>query len=273
MTSGPYKSLVDRASVIYMADPNMSWDGRRWLRYDGQQWLDAESGLPIAAESQDQTFVTPPQVPTPGSSATSKNTMLMIVIGGAVALVLALLVGVVAIAGRSPSTPPVAAPPASASTPAVPTPAVPTPSPPATTAPADVSAVVSAISSVDTELDQYNKSVKKSGRSHNYKAPLADLDQAQRNVATVHTLAATIEWPVVQTDTMATAAQIAAYEAAATQWIDIQREIVIGIEACFRSGAGTQACVDRVGKRTQAREVAAAASYRAAWIALGGVVK
>ncbi len=31
-------------------DPNMHWDGTRWLRYDGQQWTDATTGEPLAAE-------------------------------------------------------------------------------------------------------------------------------------------------------------------------------------------------------------------------------
>lgn len=31
-----------------MSDPNMHYDGQRWLRYDGTQWLDATTGQPAA---------------------------------------------------------------------------------------------------------------------------------------------------------------------------------------------------------------------------------
>lgn len=246
----------------------MHWDGTRWLRYDGQQWVDATTGSPVSSSSPvaPTAPATTPAFAAPPAPSNS-NMMMLSIIGGAVLVVLVLVLVVVLVSSSQPTATPSSSPGGSSSSPTA------TASPtkgPAT--PEQVAAVAAAIASVDTELTAYNKAVKKSGRTHDYAPAQAKLDAAQRNVATVHALAEAVQWPLVATDSEPTAAEIDAYEAAATQWIAVQREIALGLQSCFNTDGG-MACVNRVAKRTEAREVASVAAYRSAWIALGGRAK
>lgn len=71
-----------------MSDPNMHYDGQRWLRYDGTQWLDAASGQPAA----------PGPVGQPPSGGGSKMWWW---IGGAGAAFVVLILIIAAVGGGS----------------------------------------------------------------------------------------------------------------------------------------------------------------------------
>ncbi len=102
-------------------DPNMYWDGTRWLRYDGQQWTDADTGQPVTAEPA----VTPGGVYRWLGFTPSKKTGL--VIGIVAVAVVVLIVIIVAVVGGgkkdtapSPSTSAAQTTPPQSSSPAAP---------------------------------------------------------------------------------------------------------------------------------------------------------
>lgn len=110
-------------------DPNMNWDGTRWLRWDGQQWVDAQTGVPVGAGTPAAaatpaepavayapaaTGPMPPQpLPQPLPQPQPKNPsntakVLLIVGGGAVVFLVLVIVIVVLLRGGTPNTNPTA---------------------------------------------------------------------------------------------------------------------------------------------------------------------
>ncbi len=82
------------------ADPNMYWDGTRWLRYDGQQWTDATTGQPVTAEPA----VTPGGVYQWLGFTPSKKTGLVIGIVAAAVVVLIIIIVAVVGGGKKDTT-------------------------------------------------------------------------------------------------------------------------------------------------------------------------
>lgn len=103
-----------------MSDPNMHYDGTRWLRWDGTQWLDAASGAPAGG--------------APVPPANKSKLALWLVMGGIGVVLVVGVIGIAASGGSKPtatasSTPTVAASPTTA--PVTPAPVDPTPEAPA----------------------------------------------------------------------------------------------------------------------------------------------
>ncbi len=82
-------------------DPNMHWDGTRWLRYDGQQWTDAATGLPLTAGAVGFAKIQSPGVTQPVSSSNAykspgftpaKKTGLVITIVAVAVIVLLIII-------------------------------------------------------------------------------------------------------------------------------------------------------------------------------------
>lgn len=86
------------------SDPNLHWDGTKWLRWNGSQWTDAASGVPIQG---DAASTQPAPVPPPGSVAKKSGAGKGCLIAVAVAVGLVVILGIVIAAtggGESGST-------------------------------------------------------------------------------------------------------------------------------------------------------------------------
>lgn len=79
-----------------MSDPNMHYDGERWLRWDGSQWLDAASGTPVSG------------APTPSSGNSRKA--LWLVMGGLGVLLVLGVIGIAVAGGSKPQATPTPTP-------------------------------------------------------------------------------------------------------------------------------------------------------------------
>lgn len=284
-----------RPSVATMVnDPHMQWDGQRWLRWDGENWLDATSGLPVADAAAPATPeptpapapavqpIVPAAVSSPPQPGGNNSVKLALIIVGSVLAVMVVVVGLVAVSvsrnNASEPTPTPTPTPTATSTPTVSPTATSTPtvSPTATSTPTvspeTLAAVKAAAIATDGEMSAYSTSVAKAAKAGNLKPALAHLDAAQRNLAGFTALALTVAWPATETDTLASADQIAAFETAAGNWIAVEREFAIALQGCIKSDDAAD-CAQRLAKRMEAREAAATAAYRSAWVAIGGTFR
>lgn len=112
-----------------MTDPNLHWDGTRWLRWDGAEWVDATTGEPaLLASSPIPGGQLPPQPPEPSGQSRSML-ILWIIIAVIAVLIVAAIIAIVAVASRDePKPAPVPATTSASPTP-TPTSASPTPTP------------------------------------------------------------------------------------------------------------------------------------------------
>lgn len=269
-------------------DPHMQWDGQRWLRWDGENWLDATTGLPA-------TDTTAPPAPKPAPAATpavptavaptrqpsgNNSVKLALIIVGSVLAVMVVIVALVAVSvSRNNASEPTGTPtptPTATSTPTPTATSSQTPTPTATSTPTvspeTLAAVKAAAIATDGEMSAYSTSVSEAAKAGNLKPALAHLDAAQRNLAGFTAVAQTVAWPAIETDALASVSQIAAYEAAAGNWISVEREFAIALQACIKSDNAAE-CAQRLAKRTEAKEAAAIAAYRSAWVAIGGTFR
>ncbi|MGA9148202.1 MAG: Ltp family lipoprotein [Candidatus Nanopelagicales bacterium] len=130
-------------------DPNLHWDGTRWLRWNGTEWVDASTAVAPA------TYAAPvdPSESHPETSVTKKPWFWPVVaVGGVLVVGFFALVGLAAVGGgmtASPSTSVTAAAPTSSAPLVEPTPEPPPPAVPEPAAPAAPEMTVSQENAVD----------------------------------------------------------------------------------------------------------------------------
>lgn len=106
------------------SDPNMHYDGTRWLRWDGTQWLDAASGGPVTSAAQVAPAAYPP---TPEKPKSNTGKILAWVGGGFVAFIVLIIVVAVVAGGGSNTASTTSGTPAPASSGASPATSAPAP--------------------------------------------------------------------------------------------------------------------------------------------------
>lgn len=71
------------------SDPNLRWDGSRWIRWNGSTWVDATTGYPVTA--------TP--VGLPPAKKSGNGCLIAVIVGVVVVAVLVVIIIIAAVAG------------------------------------------------------------------------------------------------------------------------------------------------------------------------------
>lgn len=130
---GARQLFTERRNVLIMTnDPNLHWDGTRWLRWDGTEWVDASAKVSPA------TYPAPPDpmAPLGATNATSRPWLWPVVaVAGVVVFGFIVIVGLAAAGGGGSTATPSTSTTSSAPSAPIPT-LEPTPEPTVPAAPA-----------------------------------------------------------------------------------------------------------------------------------------